>query len=70
MLEFEFSSQGSDTGLSWSFCCLISGLLHCVKKQDITRKFVQVMETILEMGKEESIKVRQPLLTTEIHGGF
>lgn len=34
----------------------LKGLLHCVKKQDIVRKYVEVMETLLQMCKEESVK--------------
>ena len=33
------------------------GLLHCVKKQDIIRLFVFVMETLLQKCTEESKKV-------------
>ena len=33
------------------------GLLHCVKKQDMARMFVNEMETIFKMCREESIKV-------------
>lgn len=42
---------------SFTYLFLFLGLLHSVKKQDLVRKYVYVMETIGQLCEQESEKV-------------